>query len=283
MALLVCSCKPGTPKGILSASEMEDVLYDMHMAQYMAQQHAYDSLAFYDKLYQQAVFKKYSINQTVFDQSMEWYSSHTKELSEVYMKIGERLGEPSTSNMASGGDASQTSYSVSGDTVNIWHGPSFALLSSQGNNRFIFKEEADTTLQSGDLLKWMFAVNWHYHEGERRALALLVIHYEGDSTAVTQQFVNSAGFQIISTHLAGKKVESIEGFVYQDTPWSDRPRILTLSHIELLRVHIRKDNENKENGEHSDTIRRREFTPQQRLLDSLKRQDTLNEKKPHFR
>lgn len=283
IAILVCSCKPGTPNGVMSASELEDVLYDMHLAQYMAQQHAYDSLAFYNKLYQQSVLKKHGIQQADFDRTMEWYSGHTKQLSEVYTKLGERLGDTSSAGKASDGQSAPSGNFLSGDTINIWHGPSSALLTSQGRNRFVFKEEADTSLQAGDLLKWVFAADWHYHEGERRALAVLIIHYEGDSTAVTQQFVNSAGFQIVSTHVAQKKVKSIEGFVYQDTQWSERPRILNLSYIQMWRVHIRKEKPSQEAGEAADTTRRLEMTPQKRLLDSLKRQDTLNEKKPHFR
>jgi len=101
--------------------------------------------------------------------------------------------------------------------------------------------------------------------------------------AVTQQFVNATGFQIISTHVADRKVERIDGFIYQESSWAQRPRILAISHIQMLRVHIRHDNEKEEDGAPADTIRRREITPNHRLLDSLKRQDTLNETKPHFR
>lgn len=37
-AFCLMSCKPGTPDGVLGAGKMEDVLYDYHMAQAMAQQ-----------------------------------------------------------------------------------------------------------------------------------------------------------------------------------------------------------------------------------------------------
>lgn len=281
--LLASSCKPGTPKDVLSAQELENILYDIHMAQAMAQQHAYDSLAFYSRLYQQAVFKEYGIGQNAFDRTMEWYSGHTKELTKIYDKLAERLGDTSPATAASDGQGATSVFSASGDTASIWHGPSFALLSSQGNNRLVFKEKADSTLQSGDLLKWVFATNWHYHEGERRALAVLAIHYEGDSVAVTQKFVNAAGYQIISTHVADKKVEGIEGFIYQETSWSQRPRILAVSDIQMLRVHICHDEDEEKAGTPSDTIRRQKFTPHQRLLDNLERQDSLNENKPHFR
>lgn len=45
------SCKPAPPDGVLGAGKMEDVLYDYHMAQAMAQQMPGDSIAYYTRLY----------------------------------------------------------------------------------------------------------------------------------------------------------------------------------------------------------------------------------------
>ena len=38
--VFIYSCKPGVPDGVLSESKMEKVLYDYHLAQGMAMQHA---------------------------------------------------------------------------------------------------------------------------------------------------------------------------------------------------------------------------------------------------
>lgn len=74
------SCKPGPPDGVLGAGKMEDVLYDYHMAQAMAQQMPGDSIAYYTRLYQEAVFMKYGITQSDFDKSMIWYERHADKL-----------------------------------------------------------------------------------------------------------------------------------------------------------------------------------------------------------
>ena len=42
---LLCACKPGTPRDVLSESKMEEVLYDYHLAQALAKTAQGDSVA----------------------------------------------------------------------------------------------------------------------------------------------------------------------------------------------------------------------------------------------
>ena len=62
-ALLLSACSVRPPKGVLSQSKMEDVLYDYHLAQSLAQQTSTDSLAHYTLRYRQAVYEKYGIDE----------------------------------------------------------------------------------------------------------------------------------------------------------------------------------------------------------------------------
>ena len=166
-ALCLMSCKPGPPDGVLGAGKMEDVLYDYHMAQAMAQQMPGDSIAYYTRLYQEAVFMKYGITQSDFDKSMIWYERHADKLGKIYARLSERMG----------GSADVTNNALlpglqtaSGDTLNVWQGPSSILLNSQGVNRFVYTQRADTAIQSGDRLVLMFNAEWFYHEGEHRVM-----------------------------------------------------------------------------------------------------------------
>ena len=63
---LMQACHSDFPDDVLKPSKMEDVLYDYHIAQALAQQSASDSIDYNIRLYQKAVFEKYGINEAVF-------------------------------------------------------------------------------------------------------------------------------------------------------------------------------------------------------------------------
>lgn len=282
LVLTLTSCKPGVPSDVLSRGKMGNVLYDIHMAQALAQQAPSDSINFYIRLYQQAVYEKYGIDATTFYRSLAWYERHTDELVAIYKNLAERYGE--------GGEQSHfvatNATGLTGDTLDIWRGQSFALLSSQGATHYSFEQKADTSLHAGDVLIWTFNVGWHYHEGSREGMALLALHYKGDSVAVVQFPIYGSGQQRVITKVADRQVERIECLAYQDAPWTERPRIMTLSDIHLQRIR-RKEEKPTEEPAHGDSTKDSSTvnTPLNRrhqLRDSLHRDDSLRELRPHF-
>lgn len=56
--LLLSACKPGVPSGLIQPEELEDLLYDYHVAQAMAETGG-DSMNFKRYSYVQAVFEKH--------------------------------------------------------------------------------------------------------------------------------------------------------------------------------------------------------------------------------
>lgn len=278
-ALCLMSCKPGPPDGVLGAGKMEDVLYDYHMAQAMAQQMPGDSIAYYTRLYQEAVFMKYGITQSDFDKSMIWYERHADKLGKIYARLSERMGGSVdvTNNALLPG-----LQTASGDTLNVWQGPSSILLNSQGVNRFVYTQRADTAIKSGDRLVLMFNVEWFYHEGEHRVMMYATIHYAGDSVTTMQQFVFMSGSQQMQTTIGKGKVTSIELFAYQCAPWDNRARIVSLSNLRMYRVRGQQVERATSTPSHGDSVPRRPVNFQRRLRDSLMRSDTANERKPHF-
>lgn len=236
---LFAACKPGKPSDVLSAGEMEDVLYDYHLAGGLAKTKPTDSIAYYERLYRHAVFRKHELTQADFDRSMAWYSRRTEELKNVYEAIAKRLGEEETSGRNTAiplpGEAT-----ASGDTLNSWHGATSALLCSQNTNRFTFVETPDTTFRADDRIEWRFSTKWYYNEGTRQAVAALFIHYEGDSVATVRQNVFFGKEQTVSATLADRPVKRIEGLVYLRSGWSERPRMVYLSHFALLRIHPKR-------------------------------------------
>lgn len=282
IALLFTACQSKKPDDVLSEAKMENILYDYHIAQSLAQQSVADSIDFYTRLYQAAVFEKYGITKTYFDHSMQWYERHTDKLKKIYEHLAEKLGGVSNQPLPTTQTASANS--IASDTLNIWKGPSSTLLNSQNVNRFRYTLHPDTTLHAGDQLQWTFDVNWFYHDGERRLVAFAVIHYQGDSTAVMQKFIYSSGQQMTSLTLGKQKVTSIDCYIYQCAPWAERVRIATITNIRMNRLRVqsveRNDTENNSNDSTNETPRL--HNPQIRLRDSLLRQDSANKHKSHF-
>ena len=277
------SCQSDMPKEVLPAEKMEDVLYDYHIAQSLAQQAVTDSIDFYTRLYQTAVFKKHGIQKTDFDRSMQWYERHTDKLKKIYEHLAERLGGDANAASTLPNQIDGTKAVVS-DTLNIWHGPTNTLLNSQNVNRFKYSMRPDTALHAGDQLQWGFDVNWFYHDGERRVIAYAVIHYEGDSTAIMQKFIYSSGPQATSITIGKRKVISIDCYIYQCTPWSDKVRIATITKLRMYRLRTKDQGNSSNKLNTSDSINKQTLprTPQMRLRDSLMHQDSANERKSHF-
>ena len=231
LALLV-SCKAKVPEDIIDRGTMENLLYDYHLAQSLAKG-GKDSIDFRIRLYTQSVFNKYGVSEEKFNHSMEWYTRNSEELFRIYKQIDKRFAEARTSGIVQGNRyASMTEV---GDTMNIWKGKDFYLLTSAWNNHIDFQQEADSTFREGDKIMWQFEAHWYYREGQKNATALLAVVYENDSTAQSSYSLYSTGKQEITIHLGKKPVKSIEGFVYLTSPWTDLPKILTISDPVLVK------------------------------------------------
>ncbi len=276
----VWSCKQKTPDGVLASGEMEKVLYDYHLAQALAQQSPSDSVDFYQRYYKECVFRKYGISQKTFDTSMEWYERHTDKLQKIYASLAERLG-----GTVDGGPALLADGSLGGDTLSLWRGAQTVMLHSQGMNRFSHTQPADTAYKEGDQLQWKFNTEWYYHEGERRVAVCGVVYYEGDSIATTRKNVYSDGDQYLTIRLGKRKVQRVEFIAYQCAPWTDRPRIVILKNLRMLRIrqHIAPVSTVDEvKPGKNDSTPAVPLSPQRRLRDSLLRADTADRNRSHF-
>ncbi len=262
---------------------MEDVLYDMHLAQALAQQETADSFAYSARFDEEAVFQKHGIDAQTFDNSLRWYERHTDDLVKIYDRLSKRFGDSGSSGVAAGG--------LKGDTLNIWKGAQALLLSSQATTHYSYEQKADTSLQAGDVLEWRFLTDWHYHEGERSASALIVLHYDNDSTEVYSNMVYSSGAQIISARIGECKLKSVEVILYQCVGWTERPRILSVAGIQLLRVRPHKEKEEEKKAAEAkesetaanDSAKATVVDPRLRIRDSLLHLDTVRETRNHFR
>ena len=82
--MLVVGCKPSIPKGIISPGDMEDILYDYHLARAMSNYVVNnDSREFNETMYFQAMLKKHDVTEAEFDSSLVYYYSRADQFAEI--------------------------------------------------------------------------------------------------------------------------------------------------------------------------------------------------------
>lgn len=238
--VFLASCETRTPEGIVPPDEMEDLLYDYHLAQSMARQ-APDSTAYRYRLYTEAVYRKYGIDAAQFDSSMAWYTRHSDRLYKIYERVNRRLVE----DVGASGDGSMrsryTSLSSTGDTANVWTDvPRCILTPMGGNNVFTFTMQADSSFHVGDRVMWHFYVDWICREGQRSAQAVLALTLDNDSVVITNQSIYGGGEQRIMAPRTDRGIKRVSGFVYVTDTWSASFKLMMVSDFSLVRMRSRE-------------------------------------------
>ena len=130
---------------------MENVLYDYHIAQYMASSLPFDE-RFKSQIYIDAVFEKYGITEAEFNSSLVYYNRHTDDIKDIYDHVKTRLEDYEANlQLESGSNEIRASFTLGGDTADIWSGQQVILLR---NNPYLNKEtftiKADTSFHLND-------------------------------------------------------------------------------------------------------------------------------------
>lgn len=265
------SCKPVVPKGVLSESKMEQVLYDYHIAQAMGDS-PNDSAEFKKEEYIDEAFRKNGTTEAEFDSSLVWYMRHADRLHDIYDRINKRMTK---STQALGGLVAQSHiYSDENggmqDTTNLWSGQKFYALTPIGfNNRITFTIKADSSFHRQDRYMWQFSTQFLYREGAKNAIAGLIIRYANDSVvAKTTQIFGSNTTQLDIETDSTSDVKEISGFIYMNIPESDIKfggyKVMFIEQPSLIR--FRKTQLNKKNtvnATQSDTMKKQNVVPSQ--------------------
>lgn len=238
-----CSKKPAH----LSESEMEDLLYDLHTAQAIAQQAPSDSIAIYETRYRDAILIKYNITREELEENLLYYTTNADRLYKIYDKLATRLETTPVSDDSDAQLATYTSAGMEGDTINIWQYPTRLLLHASGANRMTFTIAADTLIHPGDRLEWHMTAGSIYPEGERNMQASFRAEYAAtakgapDSIGTFTRSIGGYGQQVIPISLSpSKQLRNLRITLFQNTTWSEKPKLLLLSHIYLLRIRESK-------------------------------------------
>ena len=240
VAFLTVSCDHD--KHIISSGEMEDILYDYHLADAMAQQadggYAKNAVA-----YRVAVLKKYDVSQSDFDSSMVYYLRHTDQLHTMYQHISDRMQEEADKLGAS----SSGGVTAQGDSADVWNGErSFVLIPNEPFNLYSFDLKTDTTFHKGDILLLNFKSDFIFQDGMRDGVVMLAVTLGNDSVASSVTHISSSmasSVQIADNDSLG--IKRIRGFFFlaknnDANSSSTTLQLMSIHDIQLIRVHPKK-------------------------------------------
>ena len=241
--LLLVSCKPGVPGDYLQPGKMADILYEYHLAQALFSQQGGDSLTLLS--YRAGIFKKYGVTEAEFDSSMVYYTRHTRQLYDVYKKVGDRMSADLVAQGGTSGALAQYGTDIaSGDTASIWKGDMcFALTPYQSANIYSFEAKADTSYHKGDRIMLDFDSQFIYQEGVRNAAAVLTVTFGNDSTATeVRQLMSSSHYHIQIEDSRKLGIKGVKGFFMLGNSADEGPsttlRLAVFYNVQLLKMHV---------------------------------------------
>ena len=256
LIVLTVSCKPTVPSSVIQPDDMEDLLYDYHIAQALATQQGTDDAArnFNTRRYFLSVLKKHDVTEADFDSSLVYYYSHVDRLNKIYTRVNERLaGEGKALGAKVGEIGRYSQYSATGDTANIWKETTDVLLMPYPTmNRYDFTVKADTSFYKGDSFMFQFMAEFLWQNGVKEATVCIVSKYEGDSIVQTSNHVSVAGIAQLRLPVNREnRLKEMSGFIYLSDGGdeTDTRKMMFISQIQLIRFHSKHDNDTNKQGE----------------------------------
>lgn len=232
----------------IAQGEMEDILYDYHLADAMAQQAEGE----YDRKsleYRAAVLSKHGVSQEKFDTSMVYYMRHTDRLHSMYEHIADRMQNEAR---RIGVDANAGSVTAMGDSANVWKGEtSLVLIPNQPYNLYSYDLKTDTTFHKGDRILLTFRSDFIFQDGVRDGVAMLAVVLNNDSVVSRTSHMSSSlpvTLQMDDSDSLG--IKQIKGFFMlarnnEMNSSSTTLQLMSICGIQLLRVHSKANSHNK--------------------------------------
>ena len=236
--LLACEQRPD---GVLSKSEMTEVLYDYHLAQAMADWVRGDGTDSNQPLLD-AVFAKHGITEEEFDSSLVWYNAHASDLKDIYDELQERFTlESQKLQLAMGENQLAALATESGDTTNLWNGPALLILrdtplsnlekySVKGDSIF---RTADRFILSGDVI---FMSEERYTQ-DTRFLASLSVDLKNKKPVGESYTLQSSGHFSIDLQAPAHQLPTQLSCFFQYQSEDQTRNFCILHHLSLIRMH----------------------------------------------
>lgn len=235
------SCKPSVPSEYIQPDDMEDLIYDYHVAQGIAMQQD-GSQDYNRRLNFELVLKKHGLTQAQFDSSLVYYYTRADRFQEIYKHVQERLNNEAEKYGAAVSEGPIKAASLSGDTADVWKGNrALMLLNDRPYHLYQFAQKADTAYRAGDSFMLSMNTTWLMQQGNRQATVYLAITYANDSTVKQYSTVSSSGNTTLRIPYCKERVKEIKGFVMcgmrPSTDDTNSLCVLFVNNIQLFRFH----------------------------------------------
>ena len=240
--LMVVACKPSVPSEIIQPDDMEEILYDYHVAQAMARVDNGSQTDYDRTMYFMAVLNKHNVTEAEFDSSLVYYYSHVDRFKDIYSRVSDRLyNEGKKLGVATGDLNRYSQYSESGDTANIWKAETdMLLIPTPLKNRYDFVIKADSTFKIGDSFMFQFMTEHIWQSGMKDAVVCIRTTYEGDSIHQSVSHVSVSGiFQMNIPANSTQQLKELRGFIYlpRTEESGDVRQLMFISQIQFIRFH----------------------------------------------
>jgi hypothetical protein len=237
---MLAGCKIKRPKDVIPESQMENLLYDYHIAKALGENLPYNE-NYKKALYIEYVFRKHNTTEAVFDSSMVWYTRNADVLSKVYERVSKRLKaeQNEIDNLIAIRDH-KLKISAPGDSIDIWMSERIMLLTGNPlNNKLTFAIPSDSNFKARDTIQW----NMYYYFLDARsdstdsALMSMAIQYANDSIISKTNRVYESGLQSIRLQADTLgDIKEVRGYVYYSAG-KDSIKHLLANRISLMRYH----------------------------------------------
>ena len=251
LATSLSACKPQVPSRYIQPDEMEDLLYDYHLAQAMAMETGGDNADgegadYLQSLYLAAVLEKHGVTKADFDSSLTYYYIRADRFAPIYKNVAKRLSDYAAEQGASEGEINHYSRLTAGtDTVDVWRGRLSAnLMPYPPYNRLEFKQEADTSFRRGDAFMFLVNSEFLYQNGAHSAEACIAIRYDNDTVVARTCHINTSGIsQLRLPALKDRQAKTITGFIHlkPETEPSQALKLMVIRNIQLIKFRLKEE------------------------------------------
>lgn len=190
------ACAPSVPSGILQKDEMEDVLYDMHIAQSIYETREGGVATGADLLALRAsVLRKHDVDKAVWDSSFNYYCRNSRDMYDIYQSLAKRIER----NVIALGGKVDGFQGSEADTANVWKAEdAFILMQQAPYNLFTFDVIPDSTFEDGDRITLQYDAQFIFQDGMRDIATFLAVYYDNDSIATVTSHSNFDGHGIVT-------------------------------------------------------------------------------------
>lgn len=238
---MLASCDE-RPEGVLTKNEMEEVLYDYHLALGLIERLPTADKEKKAQEYIDAVMAKHQISEDQFNRSLVYYNRNAKELNQIYTNIRERYSVQSEALQLQTGNNSMTAiFTTGGDTANLWQtSPVIVLRDQDIVNKESFTIEADTSYRRYDQYILTFTPSFAGLTSEdyktNLHVGLSVIYDTGHHIGITRTTKSNNTMQLTLESISEDKIKSISGFFYYTGKTSGKS-LCIVNNISLVRMH----------------------------------------------